>query len=140
MTPRGIRNNNPLNIRRTNDVWIGQSAAQTDAEFVRFSTMAWGIRAACVIINTFVIKYGCRTVEDILKKWAPASENQTTLYINCVCRLSGLEAGDEVKVKDVWFMTHLFRGMIWAENGREINRAWVKEGIDLWLSFDCLNS
>ena len=31
MLPRGIRNNNPLNIRRSKDKWKGMSAQQQDA-------------------------------------------------------------------------------------------------------------
>ena len=33
MLPRGIRNNNPLNIRRSKDQWQGLRAQQTDASF-----------------------------------------------------------------------------------------------------------
>ena len=32
--PRGIRNNNPLNIRRSKDRWKGMAEAQTDGAFV----------------------------------------------------------------------------------------------------------
>ena len=33
MLPRGIRNNNPLNIRRSKDKWKGLRAVQADAQF-----------------------------------------------------------------------------------------------------------
>ena len=37
MLPRGIRNNNPLNIRRTaKDQWKGLRAKQTDASFCQY--------------------------------------------------------------------------------------------------------
>ena len=36
MLPRGIRNNNPLNIRRSKDQWKGLAEAQTDRAFVLF--------------------------------------------------------------------------------------------------------
>ena len=40
MLPRGIRNNNPLNIRRTaKDQWKGLRAQQTDASFCQFESM-----------------------------------------------------------------------------------------------------
>ena len=43
MLPRGIRNHNPLNIRRTSkDQWKGLSKAQTDRAFVQFETLEWG--------------------------------------------------------------------------------------------------
>ena len=36
MIARGIRNNNPLNIRRSKDKWQGMKALQTDAQFCQF--------------------------------------------------------------------------------------------------------
>ena len=50
MTPRGIRNNNPLNIRRSpGQTWQGECPVQTDKAFVQFRSMKWGIRAAFII-------------------------------------------------------------------------------------------
>ena len=51
MLPRGIRNNNPLNIRRTaKDQWQGLRAQQTDASFCQFESLdyfamlrGWGL-------------------------------------------------------------------------------------------------
>ena len=42
MLPRGIRNNNPLNIRRTaKDQWKGLRAQQTDASFCQFDSLEY---------------------------------------------------------------------------------------------------
>ncbi len=49
--PRGIRNNNPLNIRRSKDKWQGLRALQTDTAFCQFETMAYGWRAAFVLLT-----------------------------------------------------------------------------------------
>ena len=43
---RGIKNNNPLNIRHSADQWQGAREEQTDKEFVQFTSMAYGYRAA----------------------------------------------------------------------------------------------
>ena len=52
-TPRGIRNLNPLNIRRTSTTqWQGVAEVQRDREFVTFKSMRWGIRAACCLLDT----------------------------------------------------------------------------------------
>jgi hypothetical protein len=45
-TPRGIRNNNPLNIRHSADQWQGACEEQKDKSFVQFKSMAYGYRAA----------------------------------------------------------------------------------------------
>ena len=47
--PRGIRNNNPLNIRRSKDKWKGMRAVQSDAQFVQFESLEWGWRAALAL-------------------------------------------------------------------------------------------
>ena len=43
---RGLRNNNPLNIRHSADKWEGTRIVQTDKSFVQFTSMAYGYRAA----------------------------------------------------------------------------------------------
>ena len=44
--PRGIRNNNPLNIERSKSKWQGLAEHQRDPRFAQFKSMTWGIRAA----------------------------------------------------------------------------------------------
>ncbi len=51
MTPRNIRNNNPLNIRRSKDKWQGLDAKQSDSSFFKFESMEMGWRAAFVILT-----------------------------------------------------------------------------------------
>ena len=38
---RGLRNCNPLNIRRTADLWQGLAERQPDPEFFTFRSMPW---------------------------------------------------------------------------------------------------
>ena len=52
---RGLRNNNPLNIRRNNTKWQGLSATQTDKSFFQFKTMAYGYRAAFKTLQTYIL-------------------------------------------------------------------------------------
>ncbi len=57
---RGLRNNNPLNIRRNNTKWQGLSATQTDKSFFQFKTMAYGYRAAFKTLQTYILKKTAR--------------------------------------------------------------------------------
>lgn len=59
---RGLRNCNPLNIRRTADLWQGLAERQPDPEFFTFRSMPWGYRAAFIVLRTYCHKYGLRTV------------------------------------------------------------------------------
>ena len=87
---RGLRNCNPLNIRRVASTeWIGQARLQTDRKFVKFDSMEWGIRAACCILRTYARRYGAVCVADIISRWAPPSENNTEQYIRNVCLWTG---------------------------------------------------
>ena len=88
MIPRGIRNNNPLNVRRSKDQWQGLRAVQTDSQF---ETMEYGWRAAFVLLTrTYYHKYRLYTIRGIVSKWAPANENNTEAYIRNVSRLTGI--------------------------------------------------
>ena len=94
MIARGIRNNNPLNIRRTTaDQWKGQSKVQNDSSFVQFETMEWGWRAAFrLLTRTYYKKYGLDTITKIITRWAPEEDhNDTVTYIRNVCALTGLK-------------------------------------------------
>ena len=53
LTPRGMRNNNPLNIRHSASRWQGVRAEQTDTAFVQFVSMAMGYRAAWRTLETY---------------------------------------------------------------------------------------
>ena len=92
MLPRGIRNNNPLNIRRGKDQWQGLRAQQTDAQFCQFETLEYGWRAAFYLLTrTYYHKYRLYTIRAIINKWAPPHENLTATYIENVSRLTGIE-------------------------------------------------
>ena len=91
---RGIRNNNPLNIRHSADQWQGASETQTDKSFVQFKSMAYGYRAAWRILQSYYERFYAQsrvfTVRNILSRWAPPKENDTEAYIRTVLQLTGI--------------------------------------------------
>ena len=91
---RGIRNNNPLNIRRSSTHWQGARKEQTDKSFVQFETMAYGYRAAWKILQTYYETFRRNnqpfTVRNIISRWAPPNENDTEAYIINVLKLGSL--------------------------------------------------
>ena len=99
MTPRGIRNNNPLNICRSRDKWKGLKAEQTDAAFCQFETMEYGWRAAFwQLTRTYYHKYRLFTIRSIIQKWAPPHENNTQAYIDNVSRLTGIPPDEPIGI------------------------------------------
>ena len=84
MSTRGIRNNNPANIRRGCN-WKGLAEKQTDTEFCQFVTMTWGVRALLVTLHTYVVKHKLHTIRDIIYRWAPPQDgNNTEKYVKFV--------------------------------------------------------
>jgi hypothetical protein len=100
MLPRGIRNHNPLNIRRTGkDQWKGLADAQQDAAFCQFKSLEWGWRAAFhLLTRTYYHKYRLYTIRGIISRWAPSSENDTTAYIANVSRLTGIDPDEPIGI------------------------------------------
>ena len=121
--PRGIRNNNPLNIKRNKIVWQGQRATQSDKTFVQFETAAMGYRAAFMILYNYINGHGWVSIDSIIKHWAPSSENNTERYINTVVRLSKIDRHKFLMFEQVVLMCDLVRAMAIVENGY----GWVDE-------------
>lgn len=88
METRGIKNRNPLNIRKSGSQWKGMSMNQTDKEFVQFTDMTYGVRAAIITLRTYFTKHNINTIEGIINRWAPSNENNTKAYIAYICRNS----------------------------------------------------
>ena len=84
--PRGLRNNNPGNLRRSNDNWQGLAPEQTDPQFFQFTAPEWGYRALIKTLQTYRRKHGLQTIAELISRWAPANENNTSAYIRSVCR------------------------------------------------------
>lgn len=115
-TPRGIRNNNPLNIRIGN-TWLGERPNPTDDEFEEFISMECGLRAAFVILKRYIRRYQRDTIQKIIKSWAPSGENNTTAYIKAVCKTMNLDADQTIKYEDEDTMCLLVQAMAKVECG-----------------------
>lgn len=116
--PRGIRNNNPGNIRWGDD-WRGlvPDAQRTDKSFCQFTTPEYGIRAMIIILRNYQRKRGLKTVTDIINRWAPPVENNTLAYINSVAKEIGVDPAAEINVFDSRIMMKLLQAIIKHENG-----------------------
>ena len=93
MEPRGIRNNNPGNIRASDDDWQGKVGVD-DAGFVIFDTPENGARALSKTLDTYSTKHGLNTVRGIIGRWAPESENDTAAYVDRVSKQIGVGPDD----------------------------------------------
>lgn len=130
-TPRGIRNNNPLNIRK-GDKWKGISEIQQDECFVQFMSMRWGIRAAFIILHRYMTIHKLNTIRGIISRWAPENENNTQAYIAYVSRETGIHPDSELVYFDMQAMVRLVKAMAYVENGQAIDQVDIIAGYALF--------
>ena len=121
MQPRGIRNNNPLNIRK-GSTWKGERPNQTDTAFEEFVSMEWGIRAAFKLMRNHITGFkGTRpkmgTLKKLISVWAPPTENATTRYVDFVSAHVGLLPSDPIDADDRKMMCRIARAMAFVECG-----------------------
>lgn len=130
MTPRGLRNNNPGNIRITKDKWKGLKPVQEDKEFFQFSEMKWGYRALIRTLQNYHRLHGCRTIADYINRWAPEHENNTSGYISRVCREMQVPTTYVPDVKDKTTMCAFAAAISQVENGVPAVMSDVESGWD----------
>lgn len=117
ITPRGIRNCNPGNLRLSKDKWQGLRAVQTDKEFFQFETMAHGYRALIRTLQNYRKLHKCQTIADFITRWAPRTENNTTAYIQRVCREMQVATAYVPDVNDKTTMCNFAAAISQVENG-----------------------
>lgn len=128
--PRGIRNNNPLNIRVGN-VWLGEVKNPTDPHFEQFNSMEYGLRAGFILLRRYIRHYKRLTIEDIISSWAPSNENNTKAYIATVVKVSGIPSNRILHYSNKETMCKLVDAMCFVENGAHISMEKISRGYDI---------
>lgn len=122
--PRGIRNNNPLNIRIGN-TWIGEVMNPTDNEFEQFVHVSFGLRAGLILLKRYINRYKLNTIEKIISRWAPSNENNTQSYINHVAKRMNIDPDTPLLYDDQNTMCALVYEMVYEENGQHIQMSEI---------------
>lgn len=126
--PRGLRNNNPGNIRINGDLFQGEVRPSKDKSFKQFETMAYGYRAMFVILRNYIRNYKLDTIRKMISRWAPPKENHTEAYVKAVSDYAGIPADDPINVDDREQMIRIVAGMSRVENGVEADMPDVITG------------
>lgn len=135
VTPRGIRNCNPLNIKKGSK-WLGLCDTQTDPVFCQFKSMQYGVRAAFYLLRKYISGYNgltqkFNTIELIIRRWAPESENNVQAYINAVCKSSGIPRGQKIAFGQKKLLVAIVDGMIRVECGQPIDVKIIESAYDM---------
>lgn len=129
MKSRGLRNNNPLNIRKNAEHFKGEIKGR-DKNFKTFSSLPYGYRAGFVILGTY-LSLGFNTIEKIITHWAPSTENDTESYISYVERWSGVPRNKELTARDGSDYILIVAAMSYVENGQNADILAVQAGFNL---------
>ena len=130
-TARGLRNRNPGNIRHNATRYLGEIAG-TDKSFKTFSAMPWGYRAMFVALYTYQRRYGLNTITGLIRRWAPANENDTEAYIATVSRDSGIQPTTWINTQHRDTMIPIVAAMSRVENGVSADMSEVDAGWELF--------
>ena len=115
---RGFKNNNPGNIRLNPYIqWEGQIDGN-DPSFVKFKTMAFGIRALMKLLINYQ-KRGYNTISKIINRYAPPTENNTSNYIQIISQKMGISKDSILDLEKVVVLLKLTKAIISVEIGND---------------------
>lgn len=129
---RGLRNNNPGNLKQTATNWQGQVKPSGDPPFAQFSDAVWGARAMIILIKRTYRGYGLNTIRGIITRYAPPAENDTQAYIQTISQKTGLSPDRVLSTEDDY--RKVIQAMAALENGVSVNAALPDN-----LYFEALN-
>lgn len=122
--PRGIRNNNPGNIRIA-DPWKGLAEKSEMTEFQRaetafcvFKEPEWGLRAMAILLQNYQTKHQLFTIRQMIARWAPASDNNDVNgYASFVAAALNVSPDVAVNALDATLLAKMLKAMTRRENG-----------------------
>lgn len=126
MATRGIRNNNPGNIRVSKDQWEGMTG--DDGSFIIFDSPESGVRA----LGKNLLSYGRQgydSIEKIINRWAPPNENDTQAYIDSVVAATGIPATQSLDLSDPDTLSSLAQAISFHETGSRYDPEVYQQGV-----------
>ncbi|MDS0905944.1 hypothetical protein OSC03_02820 [Morganella morganii] len=127
----GSRNNNPGNIRISDNNWEGQIG--DDGEFVRFASPEHGVRALGKNLITYRNK-GVVTINQIISRWAPKKDgNDTEGYIKFVSGKMGVDPNVPIDVTDINTLKSITTAIMQQEGNHSISGEQIDAGLQAAL-------
>lgn len=126
MASRGVRNNNPGNIRKSKDQWEG--AIGDDGEFVTFDSPESGARAMAKNLMSYG-RQGYDSIDKILNRYAPPEENDTQAYIDAIVAATGIPATQSLDLNDPDTLVTLSQAMSFHETGHRYDPSVFQQGV-----------
>ena len=116
----GQRINNPMNLRQFGQGFLGDEGEEDS--FIKFQDPAYSYRAADMVLDKYGRDYGINTIEDMISRYAPPSDdNPTEAYIDFVSQQTGIGSGDPIDLQDPELRAQLMSPMAMLESRTEIS-------------------
>ncbi|MFZ3510532.1 MULTISPECIES: hypothetical protein [Vibrio] len=129
---RGIRINNPLNIRIAGNPWKGKVTPSRDNAFETFKAPEWGFRAGAILLRNYQQRHELFTLSEIIHRFAPPSENKTHNYAQFVAGRVGVGMDERIDlVNNTPLLVEVLHAMSIMEVGRHYNKDTVIKGVNL---------
>ena len=129
---RGLRNNNPGNIRSSATTYQGEIRPSTDKAFKQFDSMAYGYRAIFMLLYTYQKRYGLDTLRQMITRYAPPEENYTDKYIEAVAEWADIEPDLKIQTTSRHVMVPVVAAISRMENGVSAVMSDVEAGWELF--------
>lgn len=125
---RGLRNNNPGNIKYDGTAWEGLADPPTDGTFAIFVSPEYGIRAMARILTNYVEVDGVpATVDALVRRWTATDQDA---YVDNVSRWVGVNPDQPLDLASA--LPAVVAGMIRQENGLQpYADATIAQGVAL---------
>jgi hypothetical protein len=109
---RGIRNNNPTNMKDSGIHWKGMSGVDSDG-FLIFGKMSDGLEAPAKNLRNYGRLDGISTVDGVARRW---SQTDQDAYSANLSAWLGVDPHDSIDLEDKPTLANLLRGIIRQED------------------------
>ncbi len=115
--PRGIRNNNPGNLKHVPGIdWEGELGEDSD-DFLVFESAEYGLRALARLLHTYAARDGVRTIDQLIGRYAPSGVYSVDQYAKFVADDVGVSPCQTIDVDPL--IPGIMGSIIWFENGQD---------------------
>lgn len=120
MSPRGLADNNPGNLRAVPGAdWLGQTGVDEHG-FVIFDNAGHGLRALARTLIEYRLRHGLDTVRGIVTRWAPPADgNDTEAYIADVAARLQADPDTALDLADPSTLAALVAAIVRHEQGEQ---------------------
>jgi len=130
---RGLRSNNPLNIDYHSSMkWQGMADPPSDGRFVRFTSLAYGLRAGFLNARAYKHKHGIRTLGAYMQRFAPVGAENPKTYHEFVSKTTGIPLDAPIDLDDRATIQPILRAQAAFECGITVEEVDARMPKEVW--------